>query len=74
MAGSYFTISPPPPNLEELELTYNVTCAVMDQYNIPWSQIYGHYQVPNSGKIDPGKDFLERVFIPEIRRRCPNDS
>ncbi|HTK03778.1 MAG TPA: N-acetylmuramoyl-L-alanine amidase [Alphaproteobacteria bacterium] len=72
MAGVYFTDSPPPPNTQELELTYNATCKVMKQYNIPWSQIYGHYQVPNSGKDDPGKDFLEKVFIPEIKKRCPN--
>jgi len=73
MAGVYFTANPPPPNIEELELTYDVTCKVMDQYDIPWTQIRGHYHVPNSGKSDPGKDFLERVFIPEIRQRCPND-
>lgn len=73
MAGVYFTANPPPPNLEELELAYDATCKVMDQYDIPWSQIRGHYQVPNSGKQDPGKDFLEKVFIPEIRKRCPND-
>lgn len=74
MAGRYFTANPPPPNLEELELTYNVTCKVMKQYNIPWSQIYGHYQVPSArtSKTDPGKDFLEKVFIPEIKKRCPN--
>ncbi len=73
MAGVYFTANPPPPNLEELELAYDATCKVMNQYSIPWSQIRGHYQVPNSGKQDPGKDFLEKVFIPEIKRRCPND-
>jgi hypothetical protein len=55
-------------------MAYDVTCKAMGQYNIPWSQIYGHYQVPNSGKIDPGKEFLEEVFIPEIRKRCPNGS
>lgn len=72
MAGRYFTDNPPPPNLDELELAYDATCRIMKQYDIPWSQIYGHYQVPNSGKIDPGKEFLENLFIPEIRRRCPN--
>jgi len=73
VAGTYFTNSPPPPNTNELELAYDATCKIMSQYDIPWSQIYGHYQVPNSGgKIDPGKEFLEQVFIPEIKRRCPN--
>ncbi len=72
VAGAYFTANPPPPNLDELEMAYDATCKAMGQYKIPWSQIYGHYQVPNSGKIDPGKEFLEEVFIPEIRRRCPN--
>lgn len=73
MAGVSFTSSPPPPNLEELELAYDATCKIMEQYDIPWSQIYGHYHVPNSGKPDPGRDFLEKVFIPEIKRRCPNE-
>ena len=73
MAGVYFTASPPPPNTEELELTYDATCEIMQQYDIPWYQIYGHYDVPNNGgKTDPGREFLEKVFIPEIERRCPN--
>ena len=72
MAGVYFTSNPPPPNRTELELAYDATCKIMDQYNIPWNKIYGHYNVPNSGKPDPGVDFLEKVFIPEIRSRCPN--
>jgi len=72
MAGTHFTANPPPPNLDELELTYDATCKVMKQYNIPWTQIYGHYEVPHSRKTDPGEDFLQKVFIPEIKRRCPN--
>ncbi len=75
MAGISFTANPPPPNLTQLQLTYNSTCEIMKQYNIPWCQIYGHFEVPDSGgKTDPGRDFLYKVFIPEIRRRCPNDS
>jgi hypothetical protein len=74
MAGASFTSNPPPPNLQELELAYDATCVQMEQYGIPWCQIYGHYHVPDSGgKPDPGRDFLENLFIPEIRRRCPND-
>lgn len=74
MAGTQFTDSPPPPNLDELELTYDATCKIMKQYGIPWCRIYGHFEVPDSGgKTDPGKDFLYNVFIPEIKKRCGND-
>lgn len=74
MAGVYFTDTPPPPNLKLLELSYNAVCKVNQQYDLRWCDIYGHYQVPDSnGKKDPGKEFLPNIFIPEIRKRCPND-
>lgn len=74
MAGVAFTDSPPPPNTSELELSYEVTCKVMEQYSIPWCQIFGHFDVPDSGgKTDPGREFLYNLFVPEIRRRCPTD-
>jgi hypothetical protein len=74
MSGNSFGANPPPPNLNELELTYAASCVLMQQYHIPWCQIYGHYHVPDSGgKVDPGREFLEQVFIPGIRARCPND-
>ena len=48
----------------------DATCVIMKQYNIPWSQIYGHYHVPGAGKSDPGKEFLEDWFIPTIKNKC----
>lgn len=85
MDGYNFTENPPPPNLNELEIAYETTCAVMEQYDIPWCQIYGHFEVPSVNpyppysctgarcKRDPGREFLYNEFIPEIRSRCPND-
>jgi hypothetical protein len=73
MAGTGFTASPPPPNKNELDLTYDVTCKVMKQYKIPWCQVFGHFEVPYSGKADPGVDFMHKVFVPQIKRLCPND-
>ena len=74
IAGVWFTDSPPPPNLQQLEYAYDATCEIMSQYSIPWCQIYGHFDVPNNGgKIDPGPEFLYNLFVPEIRNRCPND-
>lgn len=73
MAGVGFTSPAPPPNLNELNMTYDVTCKVMKQYKIPWCQVFGHFEVPYSGKADPGKDFLYNVFVPQIKRLCPND-
>jgi hypothetical protein len=74
IAGVYFTDNPPPPNLKVLELSYDAVCKVNAQYNLRWCDVYGHYQVPDSGgKTDPDKYFLQNVFIPGIKNRCPND-
>ena len=72
MAGTGFTSPPPPPNSEELARAINATCVLMQQYNIPWTQIFGHYQVPGMQGIkdDPGEAFLQDVFIPKVKDKC----
>lgn len=72
VAGNNFTAPNPPPNETELQRAVTATCEIMKQYSIPWSQIYGHYQVPNSGKDDPGEAFLLNEFIPRVRNECGN--
>ncbi len=70
-----FDSEPPHPCMPETDRAIEATCVLMEQYNIPWCQIYGHYQVPDSGgKIDPGEEFLQDYFIPRIRQECPNDT
>lgn len=58
------------PEKSVVDHAVSAACAIMKQYNIPWTQIYGHYQVPNSGKPDPGKEFLENWFIPRVKNEC----
>lgn len=71
MAGNNFTTNPNgPPDPKILERSLEVTCLMMKTYNIPVTQIFGHYQVPNSGKTDPGAEFLQKTFIPKIKERC----
>lgn len=72
IAGAYFTDDPGgPPPPEQLNLTVGLACEALRQYNIPISQIRGHYEL-TPGKIDPGLDgaFLYNVFIPAVRARC----
>lgn len=58
------------PEKSVVDHAVSATCAIMKQYNIPWTQIYGHYQVPGSGKPDPGREFLEDYFIPRVKNEC----
>lgn len=70
-AESEFTAPIPPPPEVEFNMAVQSTCVIMQQYNIPWTQIYGHYEVPNNGgKTDPGARFLHEAFIPAVRNRC----
>ncbi len=59
------------PEEVEIKRAVDTACVMMKQYNIPWTQIFGHYQVPGSGKEDPGQTFLENTFIPRVRKQCP---
>lgn len=69
-----FDGNPPHPCSPEVDRALQTTCVLMTQYHIPWCQIFGHYNVPDSGgKSDPGQAFLEEYFRPAIKNRCPND-
>lgn len=65
IAGVYFDTNPPPEN--EIQMAVENTCFLMRQYNIPLSQIYGHYQL--RAKPDPGKEFLKK-FIERVEKTC----
>jgi hypothetical protein len=67
MVGAWFDTNPPPD--AEFKSAVNSTCWYMRQYNIPASQIYGHYEL-QAGKSDPGKDFLQNRFIPAVINQC----
>ncbi len=67
MVGAWFDTNPPPD--AEFKSAVNSTCWYMQQYNIPASQIYGHYQL-QAGKSDPGKVFLQNRFIPAVINQC----
>lgn len=77
MVGAYFippgTVSSDPrdrsPSEDEIQSAVNTTCFMMKQYNIPSSQIFGHYQLM-PGKIDPGEEFLA-YFINRVEQQCP---
>lgn len=58
------------PEKSVVDHAINATCAIMKQYNIPWTQVFGHYDVPRAGKEDPGKEFLENYFIPRLKNEC----
>ena len=58
------------PEKSVVDHAVSVTCAIMKQYNIPWTQIFGHYNVPGAGAQDPGKEYLETYFIPRVQKEC----
>lgn len=77
ITGSYFDEVydvPNHPNYQTLKITTEKalasTCFMMKQYNIPITQIFGHYQL-NDGKSDPGANYLND-FIDEIQRKIDN--
>jgi len=67
MVGAWFDTNPP--SEAEIDSAVKSTCWYMKQYNIPWTQIFGHYQLW-SEKSDPGEKFLNEVFIPRVREAC----
>jgi len=77
MVGAYFippgTFSLKPeekaPSTDEIKSSVNSTCFMMKQYHIPYTQIFGHYQL-HPGKTDPGVEFLN-YFINEVKKQCP---
>ena len=78
MVGAYFippgtspsTPDEKSPSEDEIQSAVNSTCFMMKQYNLPYTQIFGHYQL-RPGKIDPGVEFLE-YFINRVKQECPS--
>jgi hypothetical protein len=69
-----FNNPPPHPCDPETDNAVSAVCAVMNQYKIPWCQIYTHDDVPDAIHTDPeGKDWVYNYFIPKIKNLCPND-
>ena len=69
-----FNNPPPHPCDPETDNAASAVCAVMNQYKIPWCQIYTHDDVPDAIHADPtGKDWVYNYFIPKIKNICPND-
>lgn len=66
-----FRDPPPHPCPPESELAFDAVCKVMQQYKIPWTQVYTHAQVPFSGKGDVhGKEWVNNYFIPKLKNEC----
>ncbi len=77
ITGSYFDEVydlPNHPNFQALQKStrkaLDSTCFMMKQYNIPITQIFGHFQL-NDGKSDPGKEYLND-FIGQIQEKINN--
>lgn len=56
------------PSETSIQSSINTTCYYMQQYKIPSSQIFGHYQLM-PGKPDPGEAFLD-YFIDRVKKTC----
>ncbi len=77
ITGSYFDEvfdSPNNPNFPALQKSTKkalaTTCFMMKQYNIPVTQIFGHFQL-NDGNSDPGEQYLND-FIGQIQEKINN--
>ncbi len=57
------------PSEAEIQSSVNSTCFMMKQYHIPYTQIFGHYEL-RPGKNDPGVEFLD-YFINRVKQQCP---
>lgn len=74
IAGSNFDNEPAlgpynPPTPDQYNRTLDLVCFFKRQYNLPTSQIFGHYEV-TPGKSDPGKKFLKKLRQ-DVENRCP---
>jgi len=58
------------PNEDEIQSSVNSTCFMMQQYHIPYTQIFGHLEL-HIGKPDPGEEFLA-YFINRVKQQCPS--
>ncbi len=50
------------------ELSIETTCWAMRKYNIPYTQIFGHFEV-TEGKPDPGPQYLS-TYIDLVKNEC----
>lgn len=66
LAGDDFDNTPPPDS--ELEKSLTLVCWLLEQYQIPRENIFGHFQIVEEKK-DPGERFLEE-FKGRVKRRC----
>jgi len=46
------------------ERTVSLVERLMEQYDISPDNVLGHYQASASGKSDPGKNYMENLFLP----------
>lgn len=49
--------------------TVGLVVTLMRQYGIGVDQVLGHYAATASGKSDPGKKYMEGLFLPKLRGR-----
>lgn len=67
----YFDDKTPPGKKKAIESiteqTVSLVEKLMDQYDIGLDKILGHYQASASGKSDPGKDYMENLFLPFLK-------
>ena len=64
----YFEDETPPDKKKVIELITEQTVSLVErlikQYDISPDNVLGHYQVSASGKSDPGKNYMENLFLP----------
>lgn len=46
--------------------TVGLAVRLMDQYEIGWETVLGHYAASASGKTDPGRRYMEDYFLPRL--------
>lgn len=69
-----FTDPPPHPCDPETDLTFSAVCESMQQYGIPWCQVWTHDDVPDATHTDPrGKEWVE-YFINRLRNSCSTEN
>lgn len=66
LAGDDFDNTPPPDS--ELERSLALVCWLLEQYQIPKENIFGHFQIVEEKK-DPGEKFLEE-FKERVEKQC----
>ena len=65
-----FTPNGPHPCLDEEDLAFDAICKTMQQYKIPWTQIFQH-EASNGTHVDPNGDEWVDKFITRFKNNCP---